>query len=520
MSNNTKPNNKLKYYNKHCLDILLTIIIISIYLYGILHQTMSAKIQPIKDDWVNQRCKPYIIPIAGMINTSGDESSFSATATNFEYCIQNILKSITSSALQPITYSMTLLNSVLDEITDAINDIRNLFDSIRSAISDISSEIYTKILNVVIPVQGMFLSLNDLMSKIVGGLTTTLYVSIGTYDTMSSTLQVIYSIIIIILVALAIVIVILFAIPFVGWGLATVSLAIFAVIAVMAALYNLFLTGVLQSSVKSVPGAPSCFHRNTKIRMHNNSYKIIKDIQLDDILHDGSRVTATTIASAENQILYSINDIIVTSEHSVLYMDKWIPVKDHPNSQPIDINNEKYVYCINTTSKQIHIGNHIFSDWDDLENHEIKHIENNCAKYFSNIKLDDYSNIHKYLDGGFTSDTIIIKKNGIYETIDNIKINDILEDNSQVLGIIKIKASKFNKYVINGNIINGGPNLLFSDNFNKTYNNISTLSINNSKIYNAADKLLYHLVTDSGKLIISNINFYDYNGCIEQFLYN
>ena len=74
MSTTTTTNNTLSYLNKHGLDILLTIIIISIYLYGILRQSITAKIQPIKDDWVNQRCKPHIIPIAGMINTPDNES--------------------------------------------------------------------------------------------------------------------------------------------------------------------------------------------------------------------------------------------------------------------------------------------------------------------------------------------------------------------------------------------------------------------------------------------------------------
>lgn len=519
MSTTTTTNNTLSYLNKHGLDILLTIIIISIYLYGILRQSITAKIQPIKDDWVNQRCKPHIIPIAGMINTPDNESAFTSTKTNFEYCMQNILKSITSTALQPLTYSMTLMNSVLDEISDAINSMRELFDSIRTEIANISNEIYTRILNAVIPIQTIFLILNDMLSKVIGTLTTTLYVSIGTYDTMSSTLQVIYSLVIIILAALAVLIVVLFAIPFVGWGLATADLIIFSVIAIAASAFNIFLTSVLNTTVKSVPSKPHCFHKNTKIKMNNGKYKFIKDIQPDDILQDGSKVTATTVASATNQVLYSIDNIIVTSEHSILYMDKWIHVKDHPNSKLIRINNEQYVYCINTTSKQIPIGNHIFADWDDLELEEIKHIENSCAKYKSGINLNNYSNIHKYLDGGFTTDTVLRKKNGSYETINNIKINDVLEDSSQVLGIIKIKASNFNKYLINGNIIKGGPNLLYSD-YNDPRSNISTLGINKYKVYENTENILYHLVTDSGKLIINNIDFYDYNGCIEQFLYN
>jgi len=56
-------------------------------------------IQPIKDDWKNQRCNPGVIPFAGFINKPDDKSAIDFTSENFVYCTLNIFK--------PLAYALT-----------------------------------------------------------------------------------------------------------------------------------------------------------------------------------------------------------------------------------------------------------------------------------------------------------------------------------------------------------------------------------------------------------------------------
>ena len=65
--------------------------------------------QAIKDDWVNQRCSPAVIPFVGFINKPDNKSVAEFTEENFNYCIQNILINISGVAVQPFTYLINFL---------------------------------------------------------------------------------------------------------------------------------------------------------------------------------------------------------------------------------------------------------------------------------------------------------------------------------------------------------------------------------------------------------------------------
>ena len=59
--------------------ILITFFIIITYFYILNH------VNPIKEDWTNQRCKPYIIPFAGIINKPDNMSATEFASENFTY---------------------------------------------------------------------------------------------------------------------------------------------------------------------------------------------------------------------------------------------------------------------------------------------------------------------------------------------------------------------------------------------------------------------------------------------------
>ena len=65
-------------------------------------------IQPIKNDWSNQRCSPSVMPFSGLISKSSKETVFEATNNNFTFCIQTILSNIGNYALQPFYYLLYL----------------------------------------------------------------------------------------------------------------------------------------------------------------------------------------------------------------------------------------------------------------------------------------------------------------------------------------------------------------------------------------------------------------------------
>ena len=107
---------KLTYFDMYGTSILffiiITIFVFLVHSYCIIMQTSSE----IKDDWINQRCKPQVIPFAGYINKPDDKTAFEYTGDNFNFCIQNILTNITGYFVQPFNYLITALTKIFDEI--------------------------------------------------------------------------------------------------------------------------------------------------------------------------------------------------------------------------------------------------------------------------------------------------------------------------------------------------------------------------------------------------------------------
>jgi hypothetical protein len=456
-------------------------------------------IKPIRDDWPNQRCKPYIIPFAGLINTPEGETMSNYTSTNFNYCSQNILKEVTSEAVTPITYITNALNSVVDSIKTEINSIRGMVDKVRTLFQSITEEIMGRIMNIMIPLQKIIISFRDLIGKIQGTMTAGLFTSLGTYYTLKSLLGAIAQFIIIILTALAALIAVFWLFPF-TWGAAVANTSIFVALAIPMSLILAFMVDILKVHPDlSIPSV-KCFDKYTSFTMMNGERKPAFEIQVGDVLKNNIIITAKIVVETHGSHMYDLNGIIVSDSHKVFYKDKVITVSSHPNAISLDNYTEPYLYCFNTNTKTIILNNTTFLDWDDLDNtlidkllystiYKLKH------KYDDIITQITNDDIHKYLDYGFISETEITLFDKTKKKIKNICIGDILANGEKVYGIVEINKTADNNYYK-------------TSFFPLTYYE-KTL---------AKDGKLYHLLTDTKTFYINDIMVNDYNYCIDQYL--
>jgi hypothetical protein len=123
-----------------------------------------------------------------------------------------------------------------------------------------------------------------------------------------------------------------------------------------------------------------CFHPETKIKLQNGLIKCIKDIDLGDILEDGSIVESVMKIDnkKEKTPLYKIKqcgvnneDIYVTGSHLVYDSSTklFIPVKNYAKSEISKDFHSDWFSCLITNSHNIKIGSELFWDWED---HAIK----------------------------------------------------------------------------------------------------------------------------------------------------
>ena len=534
LNNVKKMYDNLTYFDQYGLSLIIFIIITVLLVITMAACIALTNVQQIQQDWPNQRCKPYIIPIAGFINKPPNMSYSEYTSQNFTYCTQNIVQNMSSIAVEPITFVTNSLTTIVNGIKEAINDIRAMTNKTRTFFANVSEEIMGRLLNIMIPLQQIIISFKDFIAKVQGTMTAALFTAFGSYISLQSLLGVIVNFIVTILIALAAMIAIFWIFPF-TWGTAITSTAIFVAISIPLAILLTFMTDVLGINTNLTIPSVKCFDKNTLFEMNNGTTKSIMNITVGEKLNDNSLITAKFIVETSNSVMYNLNGIIVSDSHIVNYNGKWVRVDEHPFSKKIDNYNEPYLYCINTDKKKIILNGIIFTDWDEIYDEDLEKIKNNKIKnvkhkYNENIYYNNDIEIpnidfHKYLDGGFNENTQITLKNGMVKKIKHVSIGDILEKGEKVYGIVEIDGiNLIEQSILNlgkNKSIDGGVNLNICD---KNIHITSTLDLDiNSKIkknkkLNEIDNKLYHLLTDKKVFSVNGIQFYDYNSCIDLFL--
>ena len=143
--------------------------------------------------------------------------------------------------------------------------------------------------------------------------------------------------------------------------------------------------------------------------------------------------------------MFDLNNIIVSESHIVKYNNKWIPVRDHPEAKEIVDYKEPFLYCINTSSKEINIGNIIFTDWDEIYDKSLDKILNHVTfdEYGIETKIILRENIDKYLWKGYDENTKINLIRGMIP-IKNVFIGDMLFPYGRVYGIVELNKKENN----------------------------------------------------------------------------
>lgn len=498
LNNITKMYDKLTYFDQYggslVLFIVITIIVILLVSY---FQTMI-NIQPIINDWPNQRCKPNIIPFAGLINRPEGVTASEYTAQNFTYCTQNILSNVTGEAVAPLTYITNILQSMSNSIQSSIQSTRTMFDKVRTFFQSVTEEIMGRLMNIMIPLQQIIIGFKDLIGKIQGTMTAGLFTLLGSYYTLKSLLGAIAQFIITILITLSVMIAVFWILPF-TWGAAVANTSIFVAIAIPMAIILSFMSDVLNIKAGKIPKL-KCFDKNTIIDMNDGSKKRIIDIQTGDILSNNNAVTAKIKVATEGSDIYLLNGVIVSDSHIVKYGNIWIPVSNHPDAVKYTSYKEPFLYCLNTTNKVIEINDLVFTDWDELYDDSLLKILNNKL-----IHIKTRKDIHKYLDCGFSENTRIRLSNGSYIDINKININDVLENGEIVYGLVEIDGL----HIAENNLYNLGERTV------EGY--IPHLCSYKIAIPNTNQKL-YHLLTDKKTFKLENIIIPDYNAAVDRFL--
>jgi hypothetical protein len=242
---------------------------------------------------------------------------------NFTYCIQTMQSNYMGYLMQPLHYNFGVLGKTAETLTNSINSVRAFFNNLRNFITDIIQNVFGVFLNILIEFQRLTINIKDMFGKTVGILATLMYTLNGSIMTMTS-----------------------------AWA------------------------GPPGQMVRAL-----CFHPDTKLQLKDGTYIEMKNIQLNSVLKNGSKVCSvmkiSNIDDKGNNIedVFKIyggendDDILVSGSHLIYdpIISEFVQVKDLKGSSPsvkTEIKCDEFA-CLITSDHTIPIGKWIFHDWED-----------------------------------------------------------------------------------------------------------------------------------------------------------
>jgi len=532
------------YMDKYGGSVIISSLILITFtgLFG--YNYFLSSLKYLKQNWTGIRCNPLFMPFAGLINAPKGTSKMTYTAENLNYCMTDILKDVVKIETAAESATGGALHSATSSIGNDINSTRTMFSNLRSSIGGMFSSVFSRVFNVLTPLRIMFSKSLTSVNRSQGVVSSAMYTGLGSFLSVRSFIGVFLFFVILLIVlfvslgtgflssGFAVI-----ATPFIGWVLAagwfaafvvimTLTIVVLAVFIPAAEVSNTVLsrTSTVNKYGSQFHNKESftnmntfCFDEDTKICLKNGEKKKIKDILVGDILIDGGKVTAFFKASSKDREMYSLNDILVTGNHTLIDRELGvIKVKNHPNSIKYGPYYKPYVFCVNTTTKKIPIKNLQFLDWDEVDEMDVVMLRQEMKDHLPD--RFDLKHIHKYLESGLHPNTLIELEDGRSIPIKEIQVNDQLRFGEQVLGIVEINGKdvdKVKEYEINGFKFIGSSNLrMYSKDLGGC---LSTLDMGG--IHVKKPKKLYHIITDSKFFRINGTIFLDYNGGLETILW-
>ena len=397
-------------------------------------RALAAK-EALAADWDNNRCRPEVLPIAGYIVRSDDKTPAEATRDNLDACMQSILAGGMANNTKPLEGTLGGITALYNAMSLAVQNIRTVVHTIRNGVKNFTEDVLQRSMNVIVPIQGMMVSLMDTFGKIQGVMVAGLYSVLGGYFTLQSTMGAIIALLIKMLGVLAVIIAGLWITP-VTWGAAGTMTAVFTSIAVPLAVIVAVLTKVLHVKGGKIPGLPKmrCFDPATEIEMVDGRMKPISTLSVGDCLRGQNYVTAVFELSAQDLDMVNIHGTVVSGNHHLRHPGgggRIVRAREHPDAERLPDYTGDTLFCLNTSQKKISCGGVEYADWDDLLN------SRNLAAVLDAIHYSKPEEIHAALDHGFCGDQQIVLANGDAGLICDARIGDVLLGNAVVYGTVR-----------------------------------------------------------------------------------
>lgn len=205
------------FFNKYGTDLYITIVIVIAFIMATVYFVVDMQLKRIKLNWSTERCKPLIMPFAGIINATQDESKSEYASQNFSYCTSQFFRYVFEKIVSSIYYIMDVIVNIFKSMLEAVQAIRIFFDKLRERFLKIIIETMHGIMNFIIPFIRILVSMRDLMNKIEGIFLSIIYMCSSAYMALKSFIGSLLTLSIIIICVMIVLMIIMWVLVAVFW---------------------------------------------------------------------------------------------------------------------------------------------------------------------------------------------------------------------------------------------------------------------------------------------------------------
>lgn len=153
------------------MDLIIFAIVTLVAILAATYTFALSQIDHIKKNWVQYRCNPMYMPVAGMV---GDD-----VLSNFTKCTMKGFHDYAGFVMDPIMGQFSLVNDTISEIGGAMNSMRSMFSGVRGGFLGIVGSVFGKIHNLMAQTQYTVIRMRTVLSRIVGVMYSLVYIFYG-----------------------------------------------------------------------------------------------------------------------------------------------------------------------------------------------------------------------------------------------------------------------------------------------------------------------------------------------------
>lgn len=457
-----------QYIVKNKLSILYLIVLIVVFylIYGLVLIMNNKKY--IQENWNQYKCKPYAMPFSNLFSSQNPLETMND-------CLWINFRTAFGILIQPINYAFKILTKWLGDAAFTLNKFRNMAAFIREMFQKMVGEVFEKLTTSMSTLQFYTEKFRNLMKKQFAMFQLIYYY----LETMRATFDSLFN------------------------GPLPVMLLFLMIFGILT-IFIITMCGLCAASIPffswfvACPICLICFEPTSQIKIGENEYMDIQNIQLGDTIYPNQKVLGKLVFNLDYDYpVYNLsNEVFVSGSHlyyiSLDSKHEYNPV-GHPArisdfANKLEESSTRKLICLATSKNYIHSANHIFADYTEVSNPDLDNEWNRRV-------LASLNNILDYTD--YPIADYVAYPGGFLEPIPNTNP----PDNIQYL----IEENDVQLYDYLG-IICSGNNIVWENNH---WIRVSTSPKAKSWVGEHNNRI-YHIKTNIGTVKIGDIYFRDF----------